>query len=637
MDTRFFECAEIVAFDFFDTLVHRKYNPEKVLLIWAKKVREQLNIRCSNGEIYIFRKDSEIELRKAGFKDVPYNKIIKKLYSKLIGQGYLRPVEFSEFEFVCRQMEYKCEVENTFIDEKNVSIAKALLQLGKKLVIISDFYLGKEFLMYLCNVHGIAELFRKCYVSSDYCARKSTGELYKIVLTDNHVKPDRMIMIGDNPFSDQKIPKKMGIQIYPVDSYSYDYFVTNKIEMKRIVKHICRDGNLFSGYASILFLFIAELHKEALRGGCNRILFCSREGQILKKLFDRYQEICVPGRFIESKYFYISRRATFLASLKRCENEGFQRMFLNYKSLNIDDFLYNLGFDKSESAQLIQNTGVSKECMAMTRGVSHEFDQFLENPVFIQAYERKRKNVKQLVKDYVDQVNGHSKIWMVDIGWRGTIQDNLYSSLDQCTEITGLYFGLIDAERCSHNNKIGIIFDDKKDAANFQLMSFDHIDLEKICSADHGPVTGYYKKESRVCPVIVEKEDELAIYQYVKEEQDILLNTFAQMCHCFNNSIYGCEDMSLVLKSEYLFHLCVNQPEHYRYYYNYRNIVVENFGAKTTKVTNSFTFKGYSEQFCWGMVNYVFRSLDKVHMKCLYPVGRLYCKLIYRLKRRRLR
>ena len=145
--------------------------------------------------------------------------------------------------------------------------------------------------------------------------------------------------------------------------------------------------------------------------------------------------------------------------------------------------------------------------------------------------------------------------------------------------------------RTAKNKKIGIIFDNYEDEKNYSLMSFNYLDLEKVCAADHGPVIGYDRKGKMIEPTILESEAELAIYRYMKEGQDRLAESFARLCLQFDDSIYGYSDLVDALKSGYLFHLCVRQPENYKYYFDYRNIVVENFGAKTTEIRNKFTFK----------------------------------------------
>ena len=51
--------TNIVAFDFFDTIVHRDCNPEIILFKWAKEVSCYLRFSISSSVIYQIRKKIE--------------------------------------------------------------------------------------------------------------------------------------------------------------------------------------------------------------------------------------------------------------------------------------------------------------------------------------------------------------------------------------------------------------------------------------------------------------------------------------------------------------------------------------------------------------------------------------------------
>lgn len=627
---------EIVAFDFFDTLVHRYCDPENIISNWAKSIIIRYGLPISSSYLYYLRKDSEIaivkERRNAGYKN-----IMRKIYDSLNSSEMLNGIDFYEFYATSYDTEMDLELRNIYIDGEMLERARTYYDANKTLIIVSDFYLGKEFLSHICDELHLPNIFFQIYVSCDYNARKSTGELYKKVLEEFEIVPSQLLMIGDNVMSDQRVPKKMGINIEPCKTHHNPHFYLKMKELRKCLQFKYNLSNLFNGYSGVMYYFISKLYRLANSLGCKKLLFCSREGQILKTLFDIYQEKLDEKDRILTEYIYISRRATFLASLQSAENEDFSRMFLNYAVLKITDFLDNLGFSEQEINDLLDITDVKASAISMPRGYDRTFDNFLSSESFIKYYNRKRDEVKTLFRDYIYQFVEDSSLWIVDIGWRGTIQDNIYSALENRIKITGFYFGLKDAKQTEDNKKIGIVFNNNDNVINYDLMSFNHLDLEKVCAANHGPVNGYYKDEDIVYPDIVNSKKELAIYNYVQLQQNNLIREFRHICEVFECSIFDYIDASYLLKSQYLYHLCVNQSEYYKYYYGYRDIVVENFGAKKTIVKNTFTFKGYSEQFRWGMVNYVFRVLDRAHLQFLYPAGKMYCRLVYILKKYKLK
>ena len=66
---------------------------------------------------------------------------------------------------------------------------------GKKVTFISDMYLPSAFLKTVLQTGGVSG-WDGFYVSCERKARKSTGELYKIMLSEMNVKPDMVINLA---------------------------------------------------------------------------------------------------------------------------------------------------------------------------------------------------------------------------------------------------------------------------------------------------------------------------------------------------------------------------------------------------------------------------------------------------------
>jgi predicted HAD superfamily hydrolase len=93
--------------------------------------------------------------------------------------------------------------------------------------------------------------------------------------------------------------------------------------------------NNFSNHAFPLYLFTERLYTQLIESDCKDILFMSREGQFLKKLFERYcgirSELGLPVTNIKTHYFYGSRNSIMSASMKEIEKEDFNLMFRYFK------------------------------------------------------------------------------------------------------------------------------------------------------------------------------------------------------------------------------------------------------------------------------------------------------------------
>ena len=76
--------TRIVAFDFFDTLVHRDCHPEVVLYEWAKEVAAYMKYRVSPSQIYDCRKEVEFRFKQQSGEEMPYDSLLGDTYSRLL-------------------------------------------------------------------------------------------------------------------------------------------------------------------------------------------------------------------------------------------------------------------------------------------------------------------------------------------------------------------------------------------------------------------------------------------------------------------------------------------------------------------------------------------------------------------------
>ena len=111
-----------------------------------------------------------------------------------------------------KKMEVAIEQKALVIDEDGLLLIHDLKEMKKEIIVISDFYFGKELLKPILDNLGIGKFIDEIFVSSDIGKRKSTGNLYQYVLKRKHIRPEKMLMIGDNSRSDVEIPSKLGIR-----------------------------------------------------------------------------------------------------------------------------------------------------------------------------------------------------------------------------------------------------------------------------------------------------------------------------------------------------------------------------------------------------------------------------------------
>ena len=260
----------------------------------------------------------------------------------------------------------------------------------------------------------------------------------------------------------------------------------------------------------------------------------------------------------------------------------------------------------------------------------------MHNEIFVAEYEKKRIEQKKKILLYIKDINCELKeLFLVDVGWKGTIQDNLYNVCNGEYDLTGFYFGLFDCQHMKHNKKVGLLFDNIEKNKYFSVFSYNCIELERVLAANHGPVLSYSQVDKKVVPVISKDNRDLEIYSYVHKWQDQMLNDFKETVKLISNSKYNIPCLKSDLIYMYLWNLCVSVPKNKKIFLNFRKKVKENFGnvsGKKVKVEKSFN-RDKQMKKAYYFVDYSYQLLDKYGLFFLYPFAALYCRLVYLIKK----
>lgn len=259
--------------------------------------------------------------------------------------------------------------------------------------------------------------------------------------------------------------------------------------------------DLFPELATTLLYFIEKLHEALVKQGVEQVYFLSREGQLLKRMFDLYQRKVSAS--IASHYLEVSRRSTLLPSLEPLAEEGFETLFRQYRCISLFEFLSSLGLE----AQM-QNIALAlglPEGAEVTREedfpTSQTFSALKALALFQHLYESERIARRHAFIAYLEELSGGAlpaKLSIVDVGWKGTIQDNLFALLCRKDDmlvhaVTGYYIGLIApgiASPC--NEKHGLVFSSVgATSPKFRVFNENRALFEVVLAADHGSIVSY--------------------------------------------------------------------------------------------------------------------------------------------------
>jgi FMN phosphatase YigB (HAD superfamily) len=504
----------IVCFDYFDTLVVRHVAPEHTKRLAARLLSHVMNDLMSGAELYSIRQELEkkiCEQNAASGGDLDFNLAMfsHHYYQTLKTHDLDLLIDWELEAFIQLILDLELSVEKS-VQVPCVETIRVLQELKDNevmTVLLSDFYLPGSHFHLMLEAHGLHDLFDHIYISADYGMTKGSGRLYGKVCEDLACRPEQMIMIGDNPHADVKMARESGvrsIQVHnPLQQDHYELFQKQEQAEEGEVEQkfgLLMTGSLpFPEMGYSLWLFIYRLFQKLIEDKIKNVFFFSKEGEYLKRIFDRFQKDLYGHEIIASYYLLVSRKATFLASLRPLDQESFSRLFNHYRDISLRDFLLSLNIEEQVAIKLCKDLNLDYEFRHFDLRNCPEFDVLLNSKQFRRLFEERRCQQRENFVQYLDSLGVDYRgdgMTIVDVGWKGSIQDNVFYILEGKVDMQGYYIGsLIATERQENNRKKGILFEDYPEPTPFFKVFNNNRSLyEMMLGASHGSADGYYTR-----------------------------------------------------------------------------------------------------------------------------------------------
>lgn len=247
------------------------------------------------------------------------------------------------FQFI-KQSEIEFEANILFANSEMLEIFNYAKEQNKIIIITSDMYLPKNMLEQTLKKNGFTG-YHKIFISSDIGYRKSDGKLFEYI--KKYLPSKNILHIGDNCYSDVKVPRQLGLKAFHYPSVTNSFFQQNN-QYQKIYDHannciislviglyIIRQHNhkessywQYLGYSlGGLFVYaytkfiVNTLQKEK----ASDVLFIARDGYVLNKAF----ELLISTTSIKNHYVYAPRFVRIIGLQQGLNNADYYSFFLH--------------------------------------------------------------------------------------------------------------------------------------------------------------------------------------------------------------------------------------------------------------------------------------------------------------------
>ena len=306
--------SKVIFVDYFDTLVFRNVHSFQMIDIWKSKINE---IYDFDEDISFLRRECIKNSEKNEFI-INYFDLMGKIYDKI---NFKKAVNKNDFISTCYNIELYADLITQYPNKKIVKWLRNQKNKGKKIYLVSDFYLPKKAYMIFLEHFELLDIFDDIFCSVDMEATKLNGNIYEKIINKLEIDPSSVLMIGDSKISDCINAKK-----YKLNCYRYFPFIHKiKTNYKRLTNYNLKSkipsfifkqnykNEYFGEYCLNFWYFMEKLALELKKNNIKKVFFLSRGGYLLKILFDEYCKFFPEYNEIETIYLKNSRKVNKLA------------------------------------------------------------------------------------------------------------------------------------------------------------------------------------------------------------------------------------------------------------------------------------------------------------------------------------
>ena len=494
----------IISFDIWDTIIKRKCHPEEIKLYTAKylvlKYERKLKDKYKDiYEILKLRDNLEAEQCKKNKEEGKDEECqIVEVFKLLQKEIMKETIEDISDELLKEEIEQ--EKRTIFINPEILPIFEKYKDLKK--YCISDFYMGEEALKELLDSLDLPINIEKIYSSADYLLNKRTGNLFKKAEEEIGVMPKEHIHVGDNQFSDIEMAKSLGIETIKTTKTEFNFVPEKGRKFEFNLASVKKEDKLFNSgvdLAPLLYFFGYSIVEYAIKNNIPKVYYLTREGETFIKIHELIKQnnpfgIPLP----ECDTVEVSRMATFSASLKEFSIPELLRLWSQYRVQSMKTLFKTLAIDIKTYKEFMGKYDIKPEEEIIDPWFDIRVQKLCADKDFTDKINVELQRKRQELLEYFEKkkgiINDNEPMFVIDIGWRGTIQDNL-AHIFTNKEIDGYYLTLYDFYNLQPENTHKVSFIDDKNIRDNEVANMITL-LEWIYNPGTGSVVEYKQGEA---------------------------------------------------------------------------------------------------------------------------------------------
>ena len=393
---------------------------------------------------------------------------------------------------------------------------------GEPVIYTTDMYLPETFLREILVREGLWREGDRLYLSCLQGVGKNRG-LFRLILERENLPSEELLHTGDNREADLVAPQREKIPVRPYRRCSLtkrEALLADDRKMPLRIRSLLaglsrrvrlsdsgegREGLLWERCADtvapILTLLTLWILRRAREEGIERLYFLSRDGQILKEIA---QALGTKGP--QLRYLYASRQAWHPASWREWGEYEQGWLLDGTRPPSPEELFRRLAWRGEWEEELFRSCGFGereRRSPLSEPGKARLF-RILETPLWTGRAAEAAEERRGEVRGYLLQEGlGDDLPWaVVDIGWKGRLQDSLSRVLGR--PVKGFYLDLDGGTRPDRETFSSLFSGSLRPARYAPL-------LELLTAGDHGPVEGYLREEGLWKPRLSGQENREAL------------------------------------------------------------------------------------------------------------------------------